>query len=205
MVENLIENGLELIESTRKENGKPLDIREQNFIIEYLTEPSFNPEKAAIKAGYSKTTARSKSSIWVGNSRQNPKPYIKGIIDKILENTIEGSGITMKKILEETRNIAFSNVADIYQIMTNDGVSIDDFKGLPREVTSCIESFEQKIDKNGEITVKFKFYNKLAALAQLGKHLTMKKDSTPIEKKLTVVRSLIEYDENKNAIDKVKF
>ncbi len=66
-----------------KPNGKSLDIREKLFILEYLADPKYNPERAAKKAGYSETTARKKSYNWVGSSGQNEKSYLKEIITKI--------------------------------------------------------------------------------------------------------------------------
>ncbi len=178
----------EAITNIIKGEGNQLDIREYNFIAEYLDDLSFNPERAAIKAGYSESTARVKSYKWVSNSDDNPKPYIKKIINKIIRSRLHDSEKMLERILEETANIAFFDIAELFPIMGPDGISLKEFKKLPKNVTCCIENINQTFDKNKKPIIKIKFFNKMKALEQLSKHLYI---ITEDEKRGTFRRSKI--------------
>ncbi|MBE0538776.1 MAG: terminase small subunit [Ignavibacterium sp.] len=88
---------------------KELTNREKLFALEYLADETMNAERAALKAGYSASVARTKAYVWVSKSKQNKKPHVAEFIDsqmnKIEENIdkeIESLTLKLKKILETT-------------------------------------------------------------------------------------------------------
>jgi len=60
---------------------KKLDNREKIFVDDYLIH--FNPEKAALTAQYSASTARTKAFQWVSNGKQ--KSHVFNAITKALK------------------------------------------------------------------------------------------------------------------------
>ena len=77
---------------------KKITTRDKLFILELLADAQLNPEKAALKVGYSTTVARTKAYLWVSNSKQNPKPHIKEMYEKLLTVRIEKLEVTVEKI-----------------------------------------------------------------------------------------------------------
>lgn len=70
----------------------------------------------------------------------------------------------LERILEETANIAFFDIAELFPIMGPNGILLKDLKKLPKSVTCCIENISQSFDKNKNPIVKIKFFNKTKAL-----------------------------------------
>ena len=64
---------------------KRLTAKDRLFCFEYLADEKLNPERAAIKVGYSESVAKTKAYQWVSNSKENPKPQIKAFIDQLLK------------------------------------------------------------------------------------------------------------------------
>lgn len=72
---------------------KKLTNKERLFALEYLADGKMNAEKAALKAGYSASVARSKAFVWVSKSKQNKKPHVAEFIEskmKKIEKNIDG-------------------------------------------------------------------------------------------------------------------
>lgn len=72
---------------------KKLTNKERLFALEYLADGKMNAEKAALKAGYSASVARSKAFVWVSKSKQNKKPHVAEFIEskmKEIEKNIDG-------------------------------------------------------------------------------------------------------------------
>jgi len=95
-----------------KAGPKKLDAREDRFVDEFLV--SLKPEEAAIKAGYSPRTARTKSYQWVSN-RQH-KPHVFDEIQKRKTQRAEETGIDQVWVLKKLVAIADADASEITRI-----------------------------------------------------------------------------------------
>lgn len=126
-----------------------------------------NATQAAIRAGYSKKTARK-----IANENLT-KPDIAQRIWESKKDLQETTGVTARMVIDELKKIGFSNIQDF---IGKDN-EIKDLSQLERELVAPVESIAVDIrHDNGESEgytekVKFKLYDKLRALADLGKHL----------------------------------
>ena len=149
-------------------------------MLELLADPKLNPEKAALKAGYSRSIARTKSYLWVSNSKQNPKPYIKDLLDKLLAKRIQKLEVNVERIENELIKIAFSNLADMLKKM-NYQISLEKLKDLDESECAAISEISETSNEGFE-RKKIKVHSKLRALELLGKRFKMWTDeSEPIE------------------------
>ena len=154
--------------------------RDKLFLLELLADPKLNPEKAALKVGYSKNVARTKAYLWVSNSKQNPKPHIKNMYDKLLSARIEKLEVTVEKIEVELIKIAFCNLADILNKMDYQ-ISIEKLKNLDDSERAAISEISET-NNDGFERKRIKLHSKMRALELLGKRYKMWTDeSEPIE------------------------
>lgn len=146
---------------------KRLTAKDRLFCFEYLADEKLNPERAAIKVGYSPTVARNKAYVWVSNSQQNPKPQIKAFIDEMMIKREQELGITIERLIKEHGKIAFSNPCDIIDKMGGH-INLKLLKELSEaERASIQEISETEVD--GVTTRKIKMYNKQNSLDSLSK------------------------------------
>lgn len=118
-----------------------------------------NGAEAARQAGYSEASAN-RSAYRLLND-----PAVKSIIDERLEKQLDKLEITGERILAELAKIAFADISDIVDL-TNNSITVEDFKKLSQEQRACIAS--AKKDKHGNIILTF--HDKIAALTKLGQH-----------------------------------
>ena len=144
---------------------KRLTKRDRLFCFEMLAEAQMNPEKAAIKVGYSESVARKKSYLWVGNSGQNPKPQVKAFLDMLLKQREKNLDIDGKKIDEELMKIAFSNITDIIETMKGH-INLQLLKDLTTEQKHAIAEITET-ENQGVVTRKIKMHSKIKALELL--------------------------------------
>lgn len=145
--------------------------RQQRFVEEYLVD--LNATQAAIRAGYSERTARS-----VG-SENLTKPDIRAAIESKRAELSARHNVTLDRIVGELAKIGFANMAD-YMRATAGGDPYLDFASLSRDQAAALAevTVEDFCDGRGEDArdvrrVKFKLWDKRAALVDLGKHLGM--------------------------------
>jgi phage terminase small subunit len=143
--------------------------KQARFVQEYLTD--LNATKAAVRAGYSPKAA---SQVGYENLR---KHEIATAIEKAREKRAEHAELTADLVIDELRKIAFANMAD-YVSRTAAGEPYLDFSVLTRDQAAALSelSVENFVDGRGEDAravrgVKFKLYDKRAALVDLGRHL----------------------------------
>ena len=154
--------------------------RDKLFLMELLADPKMNPANAARKVGYADSVAKSKAYLWVSNSKQNPKPHIKELYDKILRERTQKLEVSVQKIENELIKIGFSNLPEIMNVL-GDELDFSKLKNLNDYEKAAIleishisqEGFEQK---------KLKLHSKIRALELLGKRYKMFIDeSEPIK------------------------
>ena len=158
--------------------AKTLNAREKRFKELYLV--SLNPEKAAVDAGYSVSTARCKAHSWVSISRDkcpNDKKHLWDAINDAKNAISETTGIDAEFIRTRLAEMINADPCDIINEETGAYKRIHDWPIEWRRMLSAAdvrELFEAnaqgKQEKIGEI-VKFKFIDKLKAYELLGKHV----------------------------------
>ncbi|MBB76616.1 MAG: terminase small subunit [Planctomycetaceae bacterium] len=90
---------------------QPLDAREQRFVDEYVVD--LNPERAAIEAGYSKSTARTVAYTWSSNDKR--KPHVYNAIRARLEKRAEVTKVTADMVLARYWQIATADPNELIQ------------------------------------------------------------------------------------------
>jgi phage terminase small subunit len=146
-----------------------LTAKQERFVEQYLIEP--NATQAAIRAGYSAKTARE-----IGP--QNLKKLVIAVaIEKARAKRAEHAELTADLVIDELRKIAFANLAD-YVSRTPAGEPHLDFAALTRDQAAALSEVmvANFVDGDGAgarpvRSVRFKLYDKRAALVDLGRHL----------------------------------
>jgi len=158
---------------------KDLDNKEKIFVNEYLVD--LNPERAAIAAGYAKTTAAKKSWGWVGNGGVNKrskdfKPHVYEAVQNALKLRAIRTQVTQDRVLFEYTKIAYSNAKDFFD---TDGLLIP-IQNLPDDTAAAISHIEVAEGKGDNAlagtTTKIKLVDKKGALDSLARHLGMFND-----------------------------
>jgi phage terminase small subunit len=176
--------------------GRPLTDKQKMFVLEYLVD--LNATQAAIRAGYSKKTAR-----FIATENLS-KPYLQEAIQEAQKELAKKSGISPERVLAELAKIGFADIKQYLEYRTAKSVvGHDEVNGEPiidyTQIIDVIDSSqvdgsvisEVSISKDG--TFKFKLHDKMAALDKIGKHLGMftdkmeltGKDGGPIETTVT--------------------
>ena len=153
--------------------------KQQRFIDEYLID--LNATQAAIRAGYSVTTAREQAS-------QNlTKLNIQQAISEKMAERSKRTGVNQDRIVLELAKIAFVNAADV---IDSDDATIK--AGATADDTAAIQSVKVKVipTKEGEgVEREIRLNDKLKALELLGKHLGMWNDKLDVNVNIPVVIS----------------
>ena len=133
------------------------------FAQEYIVD--LNATRAAIRAGYTERHAAVTASKLLRNTN------VEYWIDEAQELKARSRNITVDRVLEEYRRIAFAQTTDM-TTLKGGYVQIKDTDSLTTEQKSAISQIRQK--KDGELEVKF--YDKLKALDSLAKYLGLFSD-----------------------------
>jgi phage terminase small subunit len=152
---------------------KKLEPRQRLFVLEYLRD--LNATQAAIRAGYSKKTARSQAADNL------TKPNIKREIDKAIKKRSQRTEITADMVLNELSIIAFSDLKNHIEINDDTGaMRAKEFREMPGNSSRALEMIREdrmiREDSKGNDSiinekVTFKLHSKTAALEMLAKHL----------------------------------
>lgn len=145
---------------------KKLTHRQENFINEYLID--LNATQAAIRAGYSKNTAK-----FIGYENLT-KPYIETAIRERREQLTAKQGVTQEKVIKEYARIAFLDPSEFF----NSEGKLIPLHELSKDVVATIAGMDHVISRIGtgddseiEHTKKIKICDKLKALDSLARHL----------------------------------
>ncbi len=148
-----------------------LNEKQKQFVREYLID--LNATQAAIRAGYAGKTAYSQGQRLLKNVE------VAKELQKAQAKRAERTEITADHVLEELAKIGFSNMTD-YIRTTEEGDAFVDLSELTCEQAAAISEVvvEDYKDGRGEDArdvrkLKFKLYDKRAALVAIGKHLGM--------------------------------
>jgi phage terminase small subunit len=165
------------------ERQKGLSPKQQWFVAEYLID--LNGTQAAIRAGYSKKTAR------MQGCRLLTHDDIKAAVAEGRKATTAKLGATQERVIEELAKMAFS---DIRKIMTAEGnllspAHIDDetagaIAGV--ETVARQAGFDAAGERQIEYVHKIKLWDKNSALEKLAKHLGMFVDKSEVDHTFTV-------------------
>lgn len=109
--------------------------KQERFCREYTLD--LNSTQAAIRAGYSKKTARQ-----IGSENLS-KPDIQSLISELQADLQKNTELTAVRILEEHKKIAFSSIAHLH----NSWIELKDFEKLTPEQKACIKSISTKVLK----------------------------------------------------------
>jgi len=151
--------------------------KQQLFVDEYLID--LNATQAAIRAGYSTTSARQ-----IADENMS-KPDIKNAIDRAIAERSKRTGVNADRIIRELAKIAFVNPTDVINM---DEATILD--AATRDDTAAISSVKVKRipTEDGDIVEReVKVYDKTKALELLGKHIGMFTDKFKVEGAIPIV------------------
>ena len=163
--------------------------RERRFADEYLID--FDCKHAAMRAGYSESTARN-AAAWI--KADNPeKPKLRELIDRKMADLSRRTGITAERVLQELANVAFVNFDDV---VDSDGEIL---KGAQRADLAAVAGYKVKTGEEFDER-EIKFHDKLRALELIGKHLGMFEGAAAEDAKAknasSTVQSIIEAVKN---------
>lgn len=158
--------------------------KQEKFVLEYLVD--LNATQAAIRAGYSKDTARQMGS------ENLSKPDIADAIAERRKAQAEKLDLSADRVLRELSLIGFANMQD-YVRVTSDGDPFVDLSQLTRDQAAAIGevTVEDFVTGRGDDArdvrrVKFKLSDKRAALVDLGRHLKLFTDKVEHSGNITI-------------------
>lgn len=144
--------------------------REKLFCKEYLVD--LNGTQAAIRAGYSPTSARKNASAML------KKPKIKEYLDVARAKMLERAEVDAGRVIDELAAVAFINPRDF--VSWKDGVvTMQNSDDIPDSIMRAISVIEEVENRNGR-KVTIKFHSKMEAITLLMKHMGMLKDSVEL-------------------------
>jgi len=153
--------------------AKKLTDKQKRFADEYLID--LNATQAAIRAGYSEKTAEQMGYKLVQNSLVSE--YIQQQQKRLQKKT----NITQERVLAELEKIGFASITDYLEYKTiirevekdRDGNPQYDWamSVLARDSTEVDGAPIQEVSIGKDGTFKFKLYDKVKALEQIGRHL----------------------------------
>src|SRR5690606_5048747 len=97
-----------ILMATSTKKAKKLTPKELLFCEHYLVR--FNGADSAVKAGYSKKTAREMAYELL------TKPHVREYIDKRIEELLSDIGVNQRMVVEEIAAIAFAKITDFVTI-----------------------------------------------------------------------------------------
>lgn len=155
-----------------------LTLKQKQFCKEYIID--LNATQAAIRAGYSKKTARFTAS------ENLTKHNISEYIQILMENRSKRTEVTADKVIKEIAKLAFFNMADVINDEGNmkslDTWNVEDLAAIQEVTETLIKSNEQSQVLNRKV----KIADKKSSLELLGRHLKLFTDRIEHGGKITV-------------------
>lgn len=166
-----------------KPRAPKLTVRQNNFIAEYLKDPT-NATEAARRAGYTGSD-RTLTAIAAENLT---KPIIRERVDEGLKRIAERTQLKAEDFLAELARIAFSDVGGAF----DENGKVRPLHKMPADVRRAISSFEVTKDRHGELVTKVRFWNKNHAIETGMKHLGMLVERKQLDVHLTLEQLVLE-------------
>ena len=155
--------------STRPNNpsshGCSLPPRQAQFVAEYVVD--FNGAQAAMRAGYSKRTARIKASQLLA------RPEIKQAVEAQAQQKAEQRGLEADSVVERLSEIAFGDIRELF----DETGRLKKVTELSRETAALIAS----VGVNRSGTTQVKLVSRLRALELLMRHLGLLQPAVELE------------------------
>jgi phage terminase small subunit len=144
-----------------------LSYKQKRFCEEYCLD--WNGSKAAIRAGYSESSAKEIAS------ENLTKPNIQAYIELIKNDLEYLCGISRRMVMEEHKKLAFSSIAHLH----NTWIELKEFEQLTEDQKACISEITTQVKKYTPKDspayetefVKLKLYDKQKALDSISKML----------------------------------
>ena len=147
---------------------KKLTGKRAAFVREYLKD--FNGAQAAIRAGYSKKTARAIASELL------TFPDVQAAIAGAQEKRLERLDVSVDRIVQEYARVAFSTIKD-YLSFSSEGVKLKDSATMSDDALAAVSEVSERAATEFDTrSISFKLHGKLDALAALAKHAGMFND-----------------------------
>lgn len=146
------------------DDERKLTPKQQRFVEEYIVD--LNATQAAIRAGYSEKTARSKGQQLL------TKVDIQAEIRKRTNKHAQETGITKERVLRELACIGMADYTDFVNIQ-NGRIIVKDTEDIPKALRPAITSI--RYNSQGQVEVRLADKNR--ALEMLCRHLGMFNDS----------------------------
>ena len=162
----------------------------RQFVDEYLID--LNGTQAAIRAGYSESTAQEQSSQLLA------RPDIRALIEQAQKDRVDRVQINQDTTVNELKTIAFSDVADFVIVKEGGVIEQRPFNELKKEQTRCVKKIKQTVrtaqSSDGSIlhqtaTLEIELHDKLKALELLGRHLGIFNDRLTLDGALPLMIS----------------
>lgn len=142
------------------------------FAEEYLVD--LNGTQAAIRAGYSKGTAK------VTASRLLTDDNVARAISDLRTKMSAKLELTAEKVLSELARIGFANMADYYRRDARGNLVVDVEALVDPEKAAAVAQIDMQTGADGTQTIKLKLADKKGALVELGKHLGLLTERTEV-------------------------
>lgn len=176
-----------------------LPAKHRRFVEEYVID--FNGTQAAIRAQFSKKSARSQAS------RLLTKRNIQDAIRALTMKAAEKAELSVQRVTQEIARLAFYDIGDLYDA---DGTPKPIHQLSPdlRAVIAGIEIHEEHEPGDGVkkprvvITKKFKLVDKCAALLMGGRYLKMFTDKLAVSGTLTLEQAILSARRRRETLQK---
>ncbi len=154
----------------------------RQFVDEYLID--LNGTQAAIRAGYSESTAQEQSSQLLA------RPDIRALIEQAQKDRVDRVQINQDTTVNELKTIAFSDVADFVIVKEGGVIEQRPFNELKKEQTRCVKKIKQTVrtaqSSDGAVihqtaVLELELYDKVKSLELLGRHLGIFNDKLTLD------------------------
>ena len=140
-----------------------LSAQQEMFCHEYLVD--LNATQAAIRAGYSPSTAKQQGSRLLTNVD------VSEFVERLMAERAARVDVTSDRVLAELSVIGFANASDYFD-WGPDGVRLKDSDELTRVQAAAVAEIQETTTQHGG-SIRLKLSDKQAALEKIGRHIGM--------------------------------
>ena len=158
-----------------------LSNKQKKFIDEYIID--LNATQAAIRAGYSKKTAK------LPEYENLTKPNILEKIHNQLKNHKEKANLTVDELINVLMIISFTNIIDFIELK-NGEIKLKDPKDMDIDKMAAIQFLQTNDTKYGQVQ-KIKLFDKLKAMEILARYTEIIKELDDKEKVIKIEREIL--------------